>query len=104
MGQLIFSTLRASRITVVYQKSFFISSHRSELYGRTEFLANCGGVVGLFIGLSILSFVEIVYFLTIRICFKLRSRQRRLSIVPEDDTCITTIQQLGPVKADPHQE
>lgn len=40
---------------------------RSEVYGYTDFLANCGGLLGLFLGFSILSIVEIIYFLTLRL-------------------------------------
>lgn len=45
----------------------FITSKRSELYGLTDFIANCGGLLGLFIGVSTLSIVEIFYYLTIRL-------------------------------------
>lgn len=39
---------------------------RSEFYGEAEFLANCGGFLGLFMGFSILSLVEMFYYSTIR--------------------------------------
>ncbi|CAK1555788.1 unnamed protein product [Leptosia nina] len=56
-----------SRVFVFFKEAQFITSRRSELYGQTDFLANCGGLLGLFMGFSILSFAEILYFLTLRL-------------------------------------
>lgn len=35
---------------------------RSELYGFIDFIANMGGILGLFTGISIISLVEFLYF------------------------------------------
>lgn len=40
----------------------FIAQQRAELYGMIDFIANMGGLLGLFTGVSIISFIEIVYF------------------------------------------
>ncbi|RZF49192.1 hypothetical protein LSTR_LSTR012457 [Laodelphax striatellus] len=40
---------------------------RSVLFGFTEVLVSIGGSAGLFLGCSVLSFVEIVYFFTLRL-------------------------------------
>uniref|UniRef100_A0A1S4HE31 Amiloride-sensitive sodium channel, other n=2 Tax=Anopheles gambiae TaxID=7165 RepID=A0A1S4HE31_ANOGA len=53
-------------IAIYFKESYFITSKRSELYGWVDFLANCGGLLGLFMGVSILSLLEICYFITIR--------------------------------------
>jgi lipid-A-disaccharide synthase-like uncharacterized protein len=37
------------------------------MYGSTEFLASCGGLLGLCLGMSVLSLLEIAYFCTIRL-------------------------------------
>ncbi|RZB38942.1 ASC domain containing protein [Asbolus verrucosus] len=42
------------------------------LYGPIDFVANFGGLLGLFTGFSILSLMEIVYFLTVRICCNIK--------------------------------
>ncbi|KAH8387433.1 hypothetical protein KR093_007037 [Drosophila rubida] len=55
-----------SRLSIYFKESQFITSKRSELYGITEFLANCGGIFGLFMGFSILSMVELLYHFTLR--------------------------------------
>ncbi|KPJ13859.1 Sodium channel protein Nach [Papilio machaon] len=55
-----------ARVMIFFKEAQFITSRRSELYGQTDFLANCGGLLGLFMGFSILSVAEILYFLTLR--------------------------------------
>uniref|UniRef100_A0A182U161 Uncharacterized protein n=1 Tax=Anopheles melas TaxID=34690 RepID=A0A182U161_9DIPT len=37
-------------IAIYFKESYFITSKRSELYGWVDFLANCGGLLGLFMG------------------------------------------------------
>ncbi|CAH1984991.1 unnamed protein product [Acanthoscelides obtectus] len=61
-----------SRLTLYFKSSRFITSQRHELYGPTDFLANFGGLLGLFTGFSILSLMEAIYFLTVRICCNTR--------------------------------
>jgi Amiloride-sensitive sodium channel len=53
-----------------------MQSQRAKLYGRTDFMANCGGLLGLGLGVSVISFLEIAYFCSIRLCCKLRSRDQ----------------------------
>ncbi|XP_055372760.1 pickpocket protein 28-like [Condylostylus longicornis] len=49
-----------------YGSNFFRSMTKDEIIGFTEFLSNTGGLLGLFMGFSIFSLIEIVYFLTLR--------------------------------------
>lgn len=56
-----------SSLTIFFKYGQFITSERNELYGPTAFLANFGGLLGLFTGFSILSLAELVYFLSLRI-------------------------------------
>lgn len=56
-----------SRLSIYFKESQFITSKRSELYGVTDFLANCGGIFGLFMGFSILSMVEMLYHFSLRL-------------------------------------
>ncbi|XP_062558315.1 pickpocket protein 28-like [Armigeres subalbatus] len=58
--------LEISRLGIYYKESQFMTSKRSELYGLTDFLANCGGLLGLCMGMSLLSLVELFYFCFIR--------------------------------------
>lgn len=56
-----------SHLQVFFKSNQFITSERNELYGPTDFAANVGGLLGLFTGFSVLSLVELIYFLTLRI-------------------------------------
>jgi Amiloride-sensitive sodium channel len=49
---------------------------RTEFYGTIDFLAKCGGLLGLCLGVSVISLVEIVYFCTIRVWFDWRRNVR----------------------------
>lgn len=55
-----------SEVTIFFKDDDFIFSKRSELYSFTDFIANFGGILGLFLGVSILSIVEIIYFMAFR--------------------------------------
>ncbi|XP_055320058.1 pickpocket protein 28-like [Sitodiplosis mosellana] len=73
---------RYTRVFISFKDEQFFSSRRAEVYTTIDFIANCGGILGLFMGISILSIVEIVYFSTLRLGCSLRKRrqnkQRRL--------------------------
>lgn len=43
---------------------------RYENYGTIAFLSNVGGLLGLFLGVSVISFIEIFYFIFIRVSFE----------------------------------
>jgi len=116
---------RASRsfISIFFKEKYFLASRRSELYGKIDFLgklnnytflkmlllqfslfffilfsANCGGLLGLFSGFSLISLVEIFYFLTFRLWAILLSRNqakplttsnKAVDVKPEDTKTIT---------------
>lgn len=69
--------MQPARLAIFFKDKQFITSKRSELYGPTDFIANCGGLLGLFMGVSLLSVVEIVYHFTLRVCCNLRKRATR---------------------------
>lgn len=74
----LYSRDQLARIVIFFRDNQFIASKRSELYGQTDFLANAGGLLGLFMGVSILSLVEVVYFFTLRVYYRARKyRQDR---------------------------
>lgn len=56
-----------SRLIIYYKNLQFMTSERNELYGLSDFLANCGGFLGLFCGLSFTSIMEVIYYLSLRI-------------------------------------
>ncbi|XP_053977390.1 pickpocket protein 28-like [Hylaeus volcanicus] len=58
-------------VHLFFVESQFTKYVKNELFGFTEFLSSTGGLLGLFMGFSFLSLVEIVYFLTLRICCRI---------------------------------
>ncbi|XP_015594264.1 pickpocket protein 28 [Cephus cinctus] len=69
----------AENLAVVHL--FFVDSQftkyvKNELFGFTEFLSSTGGLLGLFMGFSFLSVVEIIYFVSLRVwCRLYRTKQ-----------------------------
>lgn len=70
------SKRRYTRVFISFKDEQFFSSRRAEVYTTIDFIANCGGILGLFMGISILSIVEVVYFSTLRIGCSLRKRRQ----------------------------
>lgn len=66
-----------SHFQIYFRKNQYVTTDRTELFGITDFFANFGGLLGLFIGFSLLSLIELFYYLTIRILcnIKLYGRQ-----------------------------
>lgn len=67
-----------------FKEDQFIALKRAELFGITDFIANCGGLLGLFMGVSLLSIVEIIYFCTIRLIYRIKGQtqqQRRDQLI-----------------------
>ncbi|KAL3267548.1 hypothetical protein HHI36_011668 [Cryptolaemus montrouzieri] len=62
-----FDEYYASTIKVFYKTSHFLPIEKTELYGIVSFLSNAGGILGLFLGFSLFSVVEILYFSSIRL-------------------------------------
>ncbi|XP_063988338.1 pickpocket protein 28-like isoform X2 [Diachasmimorpha longicaudata] len=54
-------------VHLYFVESQFPNLVKSELFGFIEFLSNIGGLLGLFMGFSFLSVVEIIYFMTLRL-------------------------------------
>lgn len=69
--------MQPARLSIFFKEHQFITSKRSELYGQTDFLANCGGLLGLFMGVSVLSIIEVIYYFTLRLGCTLQIRRLR---------------------------
>jgi amiloride-sensitive sodium channel len=67
-----FPGIYMTRLTIFFKDMEFVPSEKSEIYGPTEFLANCAGLLWLFTGFSFFSIVEIVYFLSVRVICNVR--------------------------------
>jgi acid-sensing ion channel, other len=56
---------------------------REVLFGWVDLLVSFGGIAGLFLGFSLLSGVEIIYYFTMRACCMfVKNRVRQFSIHP----------------------
>lgn len=64
-------------VNAFFKTATFYPMQRSELFSKTDLIASCGGILGLFMGFSLLSVIEIVYFCTVRPLLLCRSRHRR---------------------------
>ncbi|KAK5641672.1 hypothetical protein RI129_010219 [Pyrocoelia pectoralis] len=65
-------SIHFSKLIVYYKQLQFMSCERNELYGLVDFFSNVGGLLGLFIGFSVISAVEIIHFCTVRILCNIR--------------------------------
>lgn len=54
------------RISISFENDQYFGMKRSESYGKIDFLAGVGGIVGLFMGISFLSIIEVLYYPTLR--------------------------------------
>ncbi|XP_063368781.1 pickpocket protein 28-like [Cydia amplana] len=50
---------------------------KGEIFGLTEFLSNTGGLLGLCMGFSMMSLVELIYYVTLRALCQTRRRPKR---------------------------
>jgi acid-sensing ion channel, other len=50
----------------MFRDDDFMFSKRSQVFSFTGLIGNFGGILSLFLGVSILSFVEMLYFLMFR--------------------------------------
>lgn len=55
-----------TQLNLRFRDTNFLAIERNALFSQTDFWASCGGIFGLFIGFSVISIVEIVYFLSVR--------------------------------------
>ncbi|XP_059608088.1 pickpocket protein 28-like [Phlebotomus argentipes] len=53
-------------VMIYFNENKFYAMQRSELFGQTDFISSVGGFLGLFMGISVLSLVELIYFGTVR--------------------------------------
>lgn len=69
---------------------------RVEVYSSSDFLAICGGLLGLFLGVSALSIIEFVYYFTLRLFWTIRRARTEILIAPfQEDTTESTTKNSG---------
>ncbi len=64
--------IRVNKFEVYFKSNKFVVNKRSERFGFIDFISNCGGLMGLFMGISLLSIAEFfhyfIYFLWQLVC------------------------------------
>jgi acid-sensing ion channel, other len=60
-----------STISIYFDDDEFIVLRRYASFGTVTLLSNIGGLLGLFLGVSVLSTVEVFYFFVIRLIYDL---------------------------------
>ena len=66
----LFTYLIPSDVNVKFKSQEFFPLIRRKQFSLVEFFSFVGGLLGLFAGFSVLSFVELIYYFTLRIGFK----------------------------------
>ena len=57
-----YATSNIARAHFFFSRDTFIKHERNELFGWLDFVSNIGGLMGLTMGVSLLSVVEVFYF------------------------------------------
>lgn len=65
--------MTVAALNVFFKDNEFVALKRFQLYGSVDFLANCGGLLGLFVGVSVLSIIEVFYYFILRLGCILRN-------------------------------
>lgn len=66
---------------------------RMEFYSITSFLSETGGFFGFFIGASMLSLIELIYFFTLRPCFLQHRHTKSKKITRNDSRATNKLEQ-----------
>lgn len=85
-------SFRMTMLSIFFEDYQMKTVKRNEVHTFTDFLAICGGVLGLFLGISALSIIELVYYTTLRLFWNIRrekyenivllSEQKGIKIIP----------------------
>jgi acid-sensing ion channel, other len=68
--------IRSTNLTFLFKQEQFYAYERTEQFGQTNFIANKGGLLGFFMGVSLLGVAEVVYSITIRLIRMLRQGKK----------------------------
>lgn len=64
---------------------------RRETYSFSDFMAICGGLLGLFVGMSVLSVNELIYYLTGRYYWREKRKRQALAKQQTNDNNIVNV-------------
>lgn len=75
-------SIRPSRVSIFFRDHQVEKMKRREASSTTLFLASCGGLLGLFLGGSVLSIIEFIYFFTFRLLLNIRNSKSHNIVTP----------------------
>lgn len=78
-------------VTVEFLSWPIIRYKKEVLFGWVDLLVSFGGIAGLFLGFSLLSGIEIIYFYTMRTCCMFVKNRVRLKIFFDCKLCFITL-------------
>lgn len=55
-----------SKLYISFKQPHFLALNRVEAYTISDFMASCGGLLGLYMGISLLSIFKLIYYFTLR--------------------------------------
>lgn len=82
--------MQPASVSISFRDHRVVTLKREEKYTYTDFLAICGGLLGLFLGVSALSIIEFLYYATLRLFWTLREWKSTRIVVPSESTIIGT--------------
>lgn len=59
-------------LVLIFKQTSIEVIKRNEVYTFTDFIAVCGDLVGLFLGASIMSIIELIYYTTFRLYWTIK--------------------------------
>lgn len=74
-----------TELRIFFESNHYFAMKRSELIGVIDFLSNCGGFLGLFMGFSMMSFVDLTYNIILNLKCKKQTNIELVSIVIDDN-------------------
>lgn len=77
-----FYSTKPASVTISFRNIQMVKLKREELYTYTDFLAICGGLLGLFLGVSALSIIEFLYYISIRLFWTLQQWKFKNIVMP----------------------
>lgn len=80
-----------SGVKIFFRDHQIVALKRSELYTYTDFFAIVGGLLGLFMGVSILSLVEFVYYSTLRLYWSIKQWKSKNVVAAFKPNVISTV-------------
>ncbi|CAL8136814.1 unnamed protein product [Orchesella dallaii] len=79
-----------SIVHIFYQSPSTVPKLRKRLYGKTDLIANTGGILGLCLGFSVLSVAEFLYYVLMRTVWQIFSKRYVWCSTKADSTYKTT--------------